>query len=67
MAGFLQVHDLKTSQNHTIPMTGGSVRGFDLARIKGPIDGDNSALPRGNGLVEAAESKTWREIMTSTK
>ena len=51
MSGFLQVHDTRTSQDYTIPVTEGSGRGSDLAQIKGPVDGDNSALPRGDGLV----------------
>lgn len=50
MSGLLRVHDTRTSQNYTIRVTEDSVRGSDLAQIKGPVDGESSALPHGNGL-----------------
>ena len=51
MSGFLRVHDGRTSQDYTIPVTDNNVKGSDLTKIKGPVrDGDNSAPTGGSWL-----------------
>ena len=55
MSGHLRVHDTRTAQDYTIPVSDDSVQGSDLTQIKGPKnatsnDTDSAVIAAGNGL-----------------